>query len=265
MRILATIILCALSTVALADWRGEFDDSWLTAQVFTPKSESGLVGWWDASKLTGLTNAQTVTNWLDISGLTNNVTETTSPPTYVSNAVNGKPSVRFLLSRLIAAQSASLDFDGDMTLFLVAYLEDSTSDGMGFIVNKQKYSPMTGWLVLQAGPWIENASAQVYGGGSYYQADFIGLTTNAWHVLTMHVSGTTLSSRIDGTNITTTTDVTMTHSSTPLTFGIDSDQPTDWSYRALNGELAEVILYNKAVSSGGISAVENYLKNKYGL
>jgi len=61
-----------------------------------PDSIDGLIAWYKADALTGLSNGELVSLWDDSSDFNNNATQNgTARPTYITNAVNSLPVVRF--------------------------------------------------------------------------------------------------------------------------------------------------------------------------
>jgi hypothetical protein len=60
-----------------------------------PFDGTGLRAWWKADAITGLTDGQDISTWEDSGSLNNDLTAGTDAPTYQTNEVNGLPCARF--------------------------------------------------------------------------------------------------------------------------------------------------------------------------
>lgn len=98
-------------------WSGSFD----------PTTIAGLVGWWDASQITGKSDGNTITQWDDLSGNARHATEATNPPTYKTGIVNSLPVVRFdgINDVLIYAPGSIFISTTTLTAFVVAVRRNS--------------------------------------------------------------------------------------------------------------------------------------------
>ena len=66
--------------------------------MFQPDNLSGLVAWWVATSITGVSDGVGFINWYDSSGSGNNLTYQNSSgnlPKYIANGLNGYPTVQF--------------------------------------------------------------------------------------------------------------------------------------------------------------------------
>lgn len=103
-----------------------------SSQTLPPTNN--LAAWYKPETLSSLTNNQTVTSWIDSSGNGHTLGNNTTSPSYVTNGINGRPSVFFAQSefdQLIT--SGSVFLPGGMTYVAVfkTFSTDSTSSYVG--------------------------------------------------------------------------------------------------------------------------------------
>lgn len=133
MRILFSIITCALlACCAIQSPQAGPVGFRLPAKAFVnPASISGLKLWLDASQITGLSDGDSVTNWFDLSGNTNDFSQSTASrrPLYKTAVQNGLPGVLGdgVDDRL---ESASVDWSAydKATIFCVYKNPTATAD-----------------------------------------------------------------------------------------------------------------------------------------
>lgn len=116
---------------------------WVTAPTaFSPTQLGGLNLWLDASQLTGLTNGQALTTWVDKSA--NAYTGTAvAGPTYQTNVLNSKPIVRFngTSQYVDFGNVVNIGTNSGLTIFSIIKFNTATNAG---IVNKTLFGPGTG-------------------------------------------------------------------------------------------------------------------------
>jgi hypothetical protein len=212
---------------------------------------SGL-GLWLAADGLALSNGSKVSTWPDQSGNgRNGVMATLSrQPTFVTNALNGRPVVRFG-----GAQSLSLNTPVQPTTFSV------------FVVGKNSKPTESFSMILgPGGNWPNNQLRWENGS----QALFVGTSngmpvvtssignTRVYHVLSATYTGSTLSVYRNGGLISTHSFST----NGPWTLA----QVGAWySSHFMQGDLAEVMVYDRSLPSSERSSVESYLRSKYAL
>jgi hypothetical protein len=202
---------------------------------------SGLVLHLDANSITGLTNGQNVTSWPDTSPAGNNATLGTDSvvniPTYVTNAINGKPIVRF------SNPDGYFTFPELTTIRTVFWVlaEDPAASGNHFLLgHSTAYDFHRGWYNYWDGYW---ANAYVRN----------GVTKQNGYVV-----------------IGTSTEVSMDYSISSLvtTGNCKANQLTrDRTNNAASwqGDIAEVIIYNRPLTDAEENQVGYYLAQKYAL
>lgn len=208
------------------------------AATTLPGGVQGPSLWLDAAQLTGLTNGATVTAWTDLSGNNNHATRGQGTPTYQARVINGQPVVRFS-----AAQSA-FNFsriENIRTVFWVVREDVSPSDLTFLLGDTDTYD--------------------------FHRGD----NGNLWSAQNTHASilkGTTrlMGAQVNGTTtalpegkfqlITLVTDDTVQAN----TLSADRSHGRTWV-----GDVAEVLIYTRALTTTEENKVGEYLATKYGL
>jgi len=218
------------------------------AAAFSPASIPGLKLWLDASQIVGLNDGDSVGTWSDTSGNANDATQATvsAKPTYKTSIQNGLPVVRFdgvddVMT--VAAVSAQ-----PMTFFLVGktsstgrYFFDGVS-GNRFVLGDGLNGPPNNMGIF-AGSAIE--SSFTISGSSF----------NLWTGVANGVS----SSLLKNGAAFASGDVGSQGLSGGMTLG---NRYSDPGY-CLNGDLAELIIYNTSLSIANRQLVEAYLRAKW--
>lgn len=224
-----------------------------------PGAFPGLALWLDAKQITGLASGGTLTTWVDVSGAGHHATQATlaSRPTYQAAAVNGQPGVRFdgsndylnLAGTVISGSQAR-------TVLVVARptsggnrgfvdLGNGSTTGRGFML-----SPEYG-VRVNGGNSLWNPAATL-GTSALFIVQLNGTTTN------------TLSGWLDGAalNVTSQTSTTVTTTGSGIVGGWAATPVGSTSY---SGDIAEIVVYNRALSVAERQSLEQYLTGKYGL
>ena len=227
-----------------------------------------LAVWFKANAITGLANGAAVSIWPDVSGNTNNATQTavSQQPAYVTNAMNGLPVVRFN-----STNSTYLSFNrpvqDDFTMIII-YQSSQTSQGTGTaffngagLVNGDQPNAQNdfgaslngnGKLIVGTG----NPDTSINSGSGKYND---GLP----HILTFKRTESTgaIMLYVDGTQKATGTGGTQSLTA-PATLDLGA-VPSGGGY--LSGDIAEVKIFNTPLSDSDRIAEENALKGEYGL
>lgn len=91
-----------------------------SGQLPIPLQVSGIQGWFDADKISGVSDGGDVATWNDSSFNGRALTEATNRPTYHLNQYNGKPCVRFNGTSDILSSASFTTVAQPATQFLVA-------------------------------------------------------------------------------------------------------------------------------------------------
>ncbi len=226
---------------------------------------SNLGAWFTADVITGLANGASVSNWTDLSGHGNNATQTVSgkQPSYVVNAMNGLPVVRFN-----SANSSYLSFNrpvqDDFTMFIV-YQSTQTNQGTGTAFYRGA------GLVNGDQPGVQNdfgvqlnADGQVTAGTGNPDTSIssgAGFNDGKPHVVTFERTENTgaLVLYVDGAEAAAGTAGAQSLTAPPtLDLGA---VPSGGGF--LSGDIAEVRVYNGALSTSSRQSLETALFVKY--
>jgi len=241
---------------------------------FVPTSVTGLIAWYSADSITGVTTDNTgVSSWTDRTGFGRNATQATSgsQPTYKTNRLNGKPVVRFNPSGNFL-QITSASFSGGATFFLVCSASSATLSGNNGILcaasSGNDYDTGESFLMTVGYTGPNNPSGFNPG---WRGVGGVNVTTvfRAWYYWTYHVapSGANVVQKLrrSGTEIDSRTNAASSNASpTKMTIGgrIGGGNFTSPYYQ---GDIAEILVYNNDIGASNITLVENYIKDKYAL
>ncbi len=206
-----------------------------------------------------------VTTWADQSGKGNDATSAgdTTSPTVATAAINSLPTIHFDGDDdlLTVADSASVSITGDITSFFVVRMDDFSTyravwaKTAGNLPAPEDYYTLPGSGIPRAyrgdGTAVNIASvdgASPLRAGSFDVAGFSAAGAAFTHYLNGAVSGT-------GTSTTSTADL-----DNPLLIGTRGDGVTK-----LKGDLAELLVFDTALTGADVDNVQLYLAGKYGL
>lgn len=249
--------LDALGLAGLADVQGSFTDGqavvWdetlamfvpgVSGDNFTPDALTGLFAWYDASRITGLTDTAQVSQWNDLSPNGRHLTQGTAGnrPLYRTNIQNGKPVVRFdgvddYLS------TAAITLNQPFTAFAVvraslgATANETVFEGAGSVQMSAQSSSGGRYMIMGGTPFSQVVQAP---------------KDNAFRVITGVFNGATSTIRNNGVqNTGSLGTVGMTR------IGVGRQ---NGGTEPLNGDIAELIFFNRALTLGEIEQVEAYL------
>lgn len=209
-----------------------------------------------------------ITSWADQSGNGNNasILNPGEEPTFVSSFLNGKPAIEFNGQGQVMqiADSNSLDFSNMSVFIVLKYLGQGTGNNIVYIKNadsgSQTDQAMYG-LVATNGGFV--SFSQNIEGWSDYQTQ-IDITDSVSKILSMTYNGSdqlvysngSISDTFSiGGNIATSTGL--------LQIGgyNQSFDAAEYFY----GQIAEIIMYNRAVTETERQQVESYLNTKYAI
>lgn len=205
--------------------------------------------------------------WLDqsASGYHVSQTTTTAKPTYRTSGPNGKPCVQFATNdylQRLSVPSLSLVAANAATIYLI--LKEGASQAAHPIFFLSTDDSAT--EAFSAGTPTDGTKKITYSHGSF--SNGVGTATvvvpsgwnNNWHCLRLQRNGATATIRADGTTLATVT--TLSDNLNSLTRTLFLGTAFGWFY---NGFLAEILVYNRALTSGENDQVAAYLLSKYGL
>jgi hypothetical protein len=231
------------------------------ANKYTPTTvlPTGLSAWYRADTLVSV-SAGAVTQWGDASGQGRNAVQATGvrQPVAIGSAVNGRPAIRFdgTNDRLVIASGVLPLGNNPYTFFAIARTTNANTNGG--IMGGGSTSPSLSYnsfRLNQGGSfindWGQNAAVtpantiqnnRVY----LYQVDY-NTTTGR----TIRINNVVSGSNAGITRTGAAGDVALGSS----TLATDNES---WA-----GDIAEVIVFNRALSSAEITQVQNVLSQKY--
>ena len=239
----------------------------MSAPKFTPKSLSGLIAWLDGADLTSLTIATGVSQWSDKSGNGFHAVQATGSRQPLSGVktINGRNALQFLgnanqtymtLSGTLLANTVITVFRNDNTTF---------SDYDGIIVARSSLSTKVS----------NSAYASGYTGDSAGTAKL--LTSLGQTSVLVYLDGLAQSAaNFDNFAVGVSADpITNTHnlivtddnaSAGAMFYCIGTDTFNALGFRHWDGDIGEIIIYNRGLTAGEIAAIyTKYLKPKWGL
>jgi len=214
---------------------------------------AGVTVWLDASQLTDLTDSASVATWTDMSGWNNNATKSAGSPTYKTGALNGKPVVRFAKASNDAFTTADLSsqFPSAATVFVVA------------TINPSSYSySLVSSLGNPTDEWFRYAG-NGYGDGMSYPGTFrssridqyCAMPDSGSHIFAISSSASAWQMWIDGTG--------QGAAGGSYSAGAAQVVGSGANGGSLDGDIAEVIEFNRTLSSPEMAAMNAYLTTKY--
>jgi Bacterial Ig domain/Concanavalin A-like lectin/glucanases superfamily len=203
-----------------------------------------------------------VTSWIDQSGTGNNAapTSATTSPLLVTNVINGKPVLRFSgADQSLEVLTDNTGFTaGDLSTFaLVKFSNFSTFRTVWTKTQNNLAAPIDWYFAASSG------AANLFRGNGTAYGNFTGTAPAAGAFVTVgaKISGTAISHYI-GYNNTANGTITATPADTgwPLRIGRRLDGATQ-----MMGDIAEILIYDHAVSDAERLQIVNYLNNKWGI
>ncbi|MFN8021541.1 MAG: prepilin-type N-terminal cleavage/methylation domain-containing protein [Acidimicrobiales bacterium] len=216
----------------------------------------GLVAWYDAADASSVTTSgSTVTRWSDKSGNGNHAVASLGTVTYATAARNGSNVVRFDgASTLLAPDSASLDVTGTGLTIIVVYRATAVT-GLYAFVNKEST-----WEVGERG--TGGGFTAAVQGGCWTWVGAQPATAGAWHTGTFRYSPSWLFT-LDSGSVTSAASP-CSSSILPSNNGLTLGGRGNGLQPSLTGDIAEVLIYNRALSDGENDLVRSYLMTKWG-
>lgn len=235
-------------------------------------SIKGLIAWWESTSEESFLEEESedglkVSIWKDLNAQSSykyNPQQTTEAyrPTYVKNAINGLPALRFDGS----SQYLLIDHDAAFNpeVFTIFAVVNTVECGYYCAITNSRYSgPPSQGFTLYTSPtsyefWI--------GDGGFWAGAYAGLTSfspRKTDLLTAVYDGTTRSLYYKGTRTDYGSTVFVPNTyTTPLRIGAGSEEYAGFFY---NGFIGELIFFNRALKAEERTAVEAYLIKKWGI
>ncbi|MHB9035901.1 MAG: fibronectin type III domain-containing protein [Armatimonadota bacterium] len=225
----------------------------------------GLKMWLRADSVKGVADGTPIATWADSSGngIAVSQVSVSNQPIYVGNGLAGTPVIRFdgddflLRDSVFGSQLTSTD---QVSIFVI--MKQAGSDarntilGWGAPANRLLlHATWEDWLCLQHG------NAEPGGPNGSICTQQPATWDDAWHILEFHRSGNIGEIRVDGVALPVAPfeDTPEIGESHPLYVGTDR-----WR-NDLTGDVAEILIYDRALSSDERIGMVSYLAHKYSL
>ena len=238
---------------------------------FTPAQLPNLALWLNASAVTGKSDGDAMATWADQSGNGRNATQATGTkqPLYKTNIVNGKPVLRFdSTDDCLTASAIDLTGTPAVSLFVVTATIGSATDRVVFETSSNFNANVGSFILFRDTSNKVNVDVK---GNTVGASQCIGTTsvTSAATVLTgvydmslsalleaqLYVNGTAEGSHTGSVENTANFG----------THAINIGSRNNGASLPLGGDIAEIILYSRALSTAERQQVERYLGAKYGI
>lgn len=205
---------------------------------FVPTDIAGCVLWLRADGITGLSDGDAVTTWPDESGEGNDATQATTAkkPSYETGVLNGLPVVRFDGVDDLLQGSSDLTV---RTIFAVVKSDDLAPEYDGLVTGQAGTDGDLGLLVTPSGYYTNSQSGAIW-----------------------YVNGTQTSSVADWSEFHIAV-VKWSGYDYTTSYQIGNDRGIGGRY--LQGDVAEILIYDSVLSDGDREAVRDYLNDKYAI
>jgi hypothetical protein len=234
---------------------GEITSS--TGKIFLSSSiPSSNLKLWLRSDLAVTSASSAVSTWGDVCGLGNDATQSTggNQPTLVESAINGNPALQFngTSSKMSLPTSLTLGVQSNpYEMFIVA---KSSSSNIQFLIAGGATEQFEYHLNGMGARFIPTTTVYLDKGTDKNYTD-----GNA-HLFSARASSSGGAVRVNGIDGGTTSNNILSSNAGNLLLGVRSN-----GAYFLNGEIAEVILYNRVLSAEERTTVEQYLKGRYAI
>jgi hypothetical protein len=249
---------------------------------FSPDNLSGL-SLWLKSDAGVTTSGSNVTAWADQSGngfnANGNVVDGVNP-TFVSNVKNGKPILRFGNSNsatVLRTGATTFGNSGEFTIF-TAHQYNETDNDWATLVQKGDGATEAGTTFEIAARFIasEDPTKSSFGVMGYaneeYAWNFLYQepASTSWSIVcaTQSLTNNSQQYHVNGSLASSSSSVAGINA-TNIAIGIGNggsgSEPQPADHGGFKGDLAEVIFYNRAVTTPERQQVEAYLNTKYAI
>ena len=236
-----------------------------TPVAAAPPVTIGLVLYLDADAIAGLNDDDPVPLWADLSGQGNDATQAiaANQPAYKAGILNGKPVVRFDgVDDFLDTNNVAFDFTAEsFTVLMVLRVDGIGAAGKNRIIGNAG-NLVHGWEIAlnQANTAVEFLTHQA---GTRQITASNPVNQDQWYSTTVVRSAADAVIYIDGTDDTVLagTHIDPATSATNLRIGAYAFGPGGGF--DFDGDIAEILIYNRALSNAERQEVEQYLGIKW--
>lgn len=226
---------------------------------FSPKSITGLILWLKADAGVTYNGSNEVTIWQDQSDEGNDFTaESGYAPVFISSEINSKPAIDFADSKYM---SASVDYNITGESFVIVFKYSDLANTYGRIFSQwdgttYDFSVQDSYL-----PFLKNQGSDeiaTYAGGWFFGES---VSDGLPYIAISRHDGSNFYLQLNNNAEQSDQTTLNTHISDFRISASNVGGVTDF----FNSKIAEIIVYNRSITSGEISNLKNYLNNKYGV
>ena len=212
--------------------------------------------WYKASQITGLSDGDPVSQWDDESANADHAVQATgaNQPIYKTGILNGHPVVRFDGSNDYLTLSNILDATSSVGHFFAVAIHNGTGIA-NILSNRVDGSNSGGWLL-----GYQDQATPRYGHNGVGTVTYSA--TDQFNIIEAQRNGTT--SSVIGVNGSLGSSSALNYTvagSSATKLGVLDTNGT----RALNGDIAEIVIYDSLLSSADRLALIQHFKAKYGI
>jgi len=218
--------------------------------------------WLDAADASTVTTVSgTVSQWNDKSGNSRHVSQSgaSSRPAYTASAINGLPALTFISDDFLERSSPGLVTGASSRSMFAVYKPNTTGNNANWVCGQAWNGTTTNsWFglmhrndVVKGDPYLATYAGDITDGATPATVAKIGGAT---------YDGTTLVAYRNGTEIASGARTLATNTGVSFLIGRDGQAS---SY--MNGQAAEVVFIESALSTLNRQKIEGYLAHKWGL
>lgn len=229
----------------------------LLTAAFTPRDIPDLKLWLAADRL-NLAEGDAVGTWADLSGKGYDATQATAArkPVYKAAIVNSRPVVRFDGFDDYLANSA---FALGTTISVLAVAAHGGTPGTRHIITNELN------FFFGVGPEADFQFASFYGNGAVWGSPAghgadAALTANTFYVLTSVLDATNDNPFVNGVDVGARANAMSAFSN-----GYEIGRAQGLEVQFWNKDIAEIVIYDRALPTAQRQRVERYLGAKYGI
>lgn len=224
--------------------------------VGVPTTIPGLDFWCDASQLTGFSSGNAVNSWENLIGGPA-VSANGTSPTYQAGVINSLPVVRFAGAGNFSSVMPNVVLAREMSFFCVLKIS-SLSQAYSAVFSSNQASAIQYFIK-------SNGKTAFYTAGANYDGTGAAtLTTSNFYVISVVNGPIGMATRVALAADASSSSTGFQSTGTTSLLGTIGNDPNN-SPRAFSGDIAEIIIYKRGLSTSEVSTIENYLKTKYGL
>ena len=238
------------------------------AGAFTPASIEGLILWLSADTIIGLVDTNPVALWPDQSGNGNDAIQGTAgkQPTYRTGIINGLPIVRFDgIADIMLANGAAPTFSGsDKPMSIIIVVDQANNAALVSFITIGNTGDAVPFHEFDANAVANYRTFRRDDGGAFLFP--LGVVPDAsLHLLESIFTGTVVNMYRDAALMGAADQACNVGVMTVDQLAVGARRlggvETNW----LDGDLAEVIIYDSALSDANRILVENYLNDKWAI